>query len=232
MALKSVWNELRQYLRDPRSRRTWSIAARDGIIATAGILLGFTGAGASDATLVMAATTATIAGMLTAGGAEWAEAAAERDAQLQALDEEITALERQRSVEWAEVVRYYRKKGLSRHLAENVASELMVRSPLKVALESGHGILKFTSPAEVLLSGMASCLAYLLGAAIPLIITFIVPINIEAWVIFLAAVVSLTLISIVGARAGQMDISKNIARTLVIGVGTIVISFIVGEIAF
>src|SRR5262249_54742649 len=73
---------LRAAVTDRESLRSWTQVANDGIIATAGILEGFAGAGASSKTLITAGTTATIAGMLSVGGVEWAEAAAERDAQL------------------------------------------------------------------------------------------------------------------------------------------------------
>jgi hypothetical protein len=65
-------------LTDEASLRSWTAVANDGIIATAGILEGFAGAGASDRALLIAATVATIAGMLAAGGAKWAEVDAER----------------------------------------------------------------------------------------------------------------------------------------------------------
>ncbi|KRA80624.1 VIT1/CCC1 transporter family protein [Altererythrobacter sp. Root672] len=232
MARKTLLREMRQYLGDPKSRRTWSLAARDGIVATGGILLGFAGAGAGDRTLLMAATAATVAGMLCAGGAEWSEAAADREAQLNAVAEEIADVEQQREIEQTEVFHYYRSKGLSRDLAHQVAVELMARSPIKAALESGHGILKLTSAAEVWLTGITAALAYLLGAAIPLALTFLLPVAIETRLIVFAVLASLVVTSIVGARAGHMKVGKNILRTLVIGVVTISISYFVGEIAF
>src|SRR5262245_65944958 len=97
---------------DPNALRSWSVVANDGIIATTGILEGFAGAGASHETLVTAATSATIAGMLSAGGSEWAEAAAEREAHLLAVEEEAADLARQPDVELAELVAYYEAKGL------------------------------------------------------------------------------------------------------------------------
>ena len=71
-------------LTDEASLRSWTAVANDGIIATAGILEGFAGAGATDRALLIAATVATIAGMLAAGGAKWAEVDAEREAHLKA----------------------------------------------------------------------------------------------------------------------------------------------------
>src|SRR5215475_1691228 len=85
---------VRAAVTDPDSLRSWSLIANDGIIATAGILEGFAGAGASHATLVTAAASATVAGMVNAGGAEWAEEAAEREAHLSAAEEEAADLAR------------------------------------------------------------------------------------------------------------------------------------------
>lgn len=233
MARRTLPSELGDYLRDRRSWRAWSLSAQDGIIATAGILLGFAGAGAGDATLLVAATAATVAGMLSAGGANWSQAAAEREGQLRALDEERTDIaEWQNTHARSEVVEYYEQKGLDRSLAWRVVNQLMARSPLKTALEYEHGILEVTSRAEVLLTGVFSSLAYALGAAIPFVMTFYLPVNIETWVIFLAVLVSLTFVSLVGARAGHMDVSRTIVRTLTVGVVTIAVSYLVGELAF
>ena len=223
---------LRAGLTDPKSLRSWSLAAKNGIIGTAGILLGFAGAGASDRTLLIAATAATVAGMLSEGGDEWSVAAAEREAQLFALAEEKEERRRQPSAELAGVIAYYEEKGLSPDLAAKVAAQLMVRSPLTTQLESEHGILKLMSRGEVLWAGIGSAIAYGLGAAIPFSITFFLPISVEVWVIALAVLVSLTLISIVGARAGHMNVKHTVFRTMIVGVATITVSYLVGEIAF
>jgi|SRR5688572_4860135 len=233
MARRTLLSELGEYLQDRTSWRAWSLAAQDGIIATAGILLGFAGAGAGDRTLLVAATAATVAGMLSTGGASWSQAAAEREGQLAALDEERTDIaEWQEADSRAEVVEYYEQKGLDRDLAIRVVDQLMVRSPLKTALEYEHGILELTSRAEVLLTGIFTSLAYALGAAVPFIMTFYLPVAIETWVIFIAVLVSLTLTSIVGALTGVMNVPKTIMRTLTVGVLTISVSYLVGEAAF
>ena len=93
-ARPAVLARLRAGLSDPESLRQWRLVANDGIIATAGILEGFAGAGASHRSLLIAATFSTIAGMLAAGGAEWAEAAGERDSQVTAVEDAVDALAR------------------------------------------------------------------------------------------------------------------------------------------
>ena len=73
---------IRAVVTDPESLRSWTAVANDAIIATAGILEGFAGAGADEHALIVAATVATVAGMLAAGGSKFAEVDAEREAQL------------------------------------------------------------------------------------------------------------------------------------------------------
>ncbi|MCJ8054578.1 VIT1/CCC1 transporter family protein [Shinella curvata] len=219
-------------LSDPAERRSATLAANDGIIATAGILEGLAGAGANETTLVMAATAATIAGMLGAGGAKWAEAATEREAQLSAIRQEAAEIRRQPQAELSELAAYYEEKGLNPQLAHEVATELMRRSPLKAQLESEHGILAVMSSADVIRATVGSAFAYALGAAIPLSITIAVPVRLEPGVILAAVAVALTLTSIVGARAGHLNIPFTLLRTLVIGIGTIAVSYLAGRIVF
>lgn len=96
--------------RGARFFRSWTIDANDGIIATAGILEGFAGAGATHTTLLTPATATTIAGALGLGGATWAEEAAEREAQLELADEERADLAADAGAEVAELAAYYEQK--------------------------------------------------------------------------------------------------------------------------
>lgn len=223
---------LRAAVADRESLRSWTQVANDGIIATAGILEGFAGAGASDRTLITAATTATIVGMLSVGGAEWAEAAAERDGQLTAAEEEAAEIARQPHVEHAEVVAYYEEKGLTPELAREVADQLMAHDPVDAQLESEHGIFEIMSRSETVRAGIGSAIAYLLGAAIPLIVTVVVPAAVESSLILAAVFVSLIVTSGIGARTGHMNLPRTLARALTVGLGTMAISYLAGSLIF
>jgi len=217
---------------DREALRSWTQIANDGVIATAGILEGFSGAGASDRTLITAATTATIVGMLSVGGAEWAEAAAEREAQLATADEEAAQIARQPDVELAELVAYYEAKGLTPQLAREVADQLMARDALDAQLESEHGILDIISRGETVRAGVGSAIAYLLGAAIPLIVTVVVPVAVEGRLILAAVFGSLIVTSAIGARTGHMNLPRTLARALTVGLGTMAVSYLAGSLIF
>jgi VIT1/CCC1 family predicted Fe2+/Mn2+ transporter len=130
------------------------------------------------------------------------------------------------------LVAYYEAKGLSPELAREVARELMAHDALDAQLESEHGILEVKSRADVVRAGVGSTVAYALGAAIPLLITLTGRVTAEAWTILVAVLVSLTVTSIVGARTGHMNLRRTLTRTLVVGIWTMGVSYLVGKLLF
>ncbi|WP_345763530.1 VIT1/CCC1 transporter family protein [Diaminobutyricibacter sp. McL0608] len=108
----------------------------------------------------------------------------------------------------------------------------MAGDALAAQLESEHGIVEIMSRSAPALGGTGAGIAFIAGAAIPLIITVLVPGSVEAWAILLAVVVSLTLTSIIVARSGGTAAWRMIVRTLTVGVGTLVVSFLVGRLVF
>jgi vacuolar iron transporter family protein len=223
---------IKAVLADDASLRSWTAVANDGIIATAGILEGFAGAGATDQALLVAATVATIAGMLAAGGAKWAEIDAEREAHLQAAADEAASLAMEPEAELDELTAFYVAKGLTPELARQVAEQLSARNALAAQLESEHGILEVITRTEAIVAGVGASIAYLIGAAIPLLITIFAPVAIEAWAIVAAVAVSLVVTSVVGARTGHMHVGRTVARTLAVGLGTLAVSYALGQLIF
>jgi len=230
-AAPSAWQRMRASFPRPQSFRSWTIDANDGIIGTSGILEGFAGAGASHSVLVTAASAATIAGAVGLGGATWAEAAAEREAQLE-LAEELAEIAADPAAELAELAGFYERKGLSPALAREVAEQLTAHDALAAQLESEHGIDELMSPVEPVVEGVSAALAFALGAAVPLAITLVVSTAVESWAILVAAVASLSLTSLVASGAGDLSVRRTLVRTLVVGVGTLGVSYLAGRVLF
>ena len=226
------WERLRASFPRPQSFRSWTIDANDGIIGTSGILEGFAGAGASHSVLVTAASAATIAGALGLGGATWSEAAAEREAQLELAEEELAQLAADPAGEVEELTAHYERKGLTPELAREVAEQLTAHDALAAQLEAEHGIDEVMAPTQPVVEGVSAGIAFALGAAVPLAITLVVSTAVESWAILLAAVVSLTLTSLVASGAGDLSVRRTLARTLVVGIGTLGVSYLAGRILF
>ena len=226
--LARVW----EGLTDRSKLLAWSIIANDGIIATAGLLEGFAGAGADDRVLLMAATAATLAGMLAVGGVEWMEASVEREAQLSLVAEEQREIDADPEQELADLAAHYEQRGVSPELAIQVAQQLMAHDPLAAQLDSEHGIREMTSVGDPVLAGVGGALAFGLGALIPLLITLMFPVGIEATAILVAVVISLSLTSVVTARLGETPLWRTLLRSLLVGVGTLLVSYAVGSLLF
>jgi VIT1/CCC1 family predicted Fe2+/Mn2+ transporter len=215
-----------------RSFRSWTIDANDGIIATAGILEGFAGAGATDTVLLTAATAATVSGAFALGGATWAEEAAEREVQVALAAEERSELASDPDSQVAELAAHYEEKGLAPELAREVAEQLTAHDALAAQLEAEHDIDEVMSPAAPVWAGVSSALAFASGAVIPLLITVVVPVSRESWAIAVAVAVSLALTSLVATRLGQLSASRTLVRTLAVGLGTMAVSYLVGRLLF
>ncbi|WP_223694913.1 VIT1/CCC1 transporter family protein [Leifsonia poae] len=230
--MPSLIIRFRDAVADAASLRSWTVDANDGIIATAGVLEGFAGAGASDATLLTAALVATVAGGLSLGGAKWSESAAERDAQLAVAREEAVQLALSPEDEIVELAGYYESKGVAAGLARQVAEQLTAADALGAQLEAEHGIREVMSRGAPVWAGVTASAAYVLGAFIPLLITILVPGRLEAWAVLVAVVLSLVLTSIVSARSGHTTVWRTIARSVAVGVGTLGVSYLVGALIF
>lgn len=230
--MASLLTRFRSAVTDAASLRSWTVDANDGIIATAGVLEGFAGAGATDATLLTAAIVATVAGGLSLGGAKWSEEAAERDAQLRVAQEEAEQLALSPDEEMLELAEYYERKGVSADLARRVAEQLTVADALGAQLEAEHGIRSVMSRGAPVWAGVTASIAFVLGALVPLVITAQVPGKLEAWAVLLAVVVSLILTSIVSARSGHTGVLRTMARSLTVGVGTLAASYLAGLLIF
>ena len=226
----SSWTVLLARFRDAAARRSWTIEANDGIIATAGILLGFARAGASNRVLLFTAAAATIAGGVGVGGAEWAEDAAERESQLVLAEKEQQEIATNPLAEVDELAAYWESKGLAPDLAHQVAEQLSARDALAAQLDWEYGFDEPMPKYAPVWTGVTATIAYMVGALIPLLITYFVPVKVETWAILSAVLVALALTSLISARASDLVPKRMLARTVALGVVMVAVSFVAGEI--
>jgi VIT1/CCC1 family predicted Fe2+/Mn2+ transporter len=224
------WAGLRARFRDTSAYRSWTIEANDGIIATAGLLFGFAGAGASNRVLLFTAAAATIAGGLSVGGASWAGEAAERDAQLLYAQRERHDLATDPHGELEELARHWEQRGLTPETAEEVARQLTAHDALAAQLEWEYSFDEPMPATFAIWFGVGAGLAYMVGALVPLLITYFAPVDVEPWAILAAVTITLVLSSMVASRTAELHPRRMLARTLVVGVLTLAVSYAAGEV--
>ena len=138
--MRIAWHTVLAELLDAAVARSMIVEANDGIVATAGVVEGFAGAGATGPSLLIAALSTMLAGGIALAGARYAEEAAEREARLAVIEEERRQLATSPGQELAELAAFYQAKGLSADLARDVASELSAANALAAHVEVEHGL--------------------------------------------------------------------------------------------
>lgn len=206
--------------------------ANDGIIGTAGVLQGFSGAGGSARTLIVASASTMIAGSVAQFGAQFAQDSAERDAQVRLIEEEAASIAADPSAEIAELAARFTDRGVPPDLAHEVAEDMHEHDPLGAQLEQEYGIQEPMSRLAPVLSGLRAALGFALGSALPLVVLLLYPSAWESRVLFAAVVLSLCLTSVLIAVSSGTSVRRAIFRTVSIGVLSMAISYVAGLIVF
>ena len=209
--------------------RGFVIDMNEGIVATAGVIEGLLGAGADTETIVVATLAATVAGAISLGGARFAEAAMEPDAEALLIDEHARQLALSPDEELAELAAHYEAEGLTADLAHQVAEQLSQRDALAAHVDAEHGIdLDERGPRPIvtaLLTGSASAI----GSVFVLLVAILTPSEWRIASSLLAVSVSLAGTSIVLARWGQVPVARTILRTVVVGLIAMLATLLIGS---
>lgn len=211
-------------------RRMLRIHANDGLIAAAGIIQGLNSAGATGAEATVAALATMIIGGLLVFGAEYGEAAAERDSQRAIVEAERLRLEMSPHEEFVELVEIYRAKGLSGRVAREVAQELSDKDALAAQLDAEYGIAELGAIVRPVRVGSWCAAAFVVGSAIPLPFLTIFQVLAREIALFVIVTLALTASAVIGARSDRTNATQAVLRTLGIGLGTMGISLFAGTL--
>src|SRR3954451_14236058 len=228
--VRNGWGTALAEVQDVTVARSMIVEANDGIVATAGVVEGFAGAGATGPSLVIAALATMLAGGIALAGARYAEETAEREARLAVIEEERRQLVTSPGQELAELAALYQAKGLSAELAREEASELSAADALAAHVEVEHGLSMRDAPSAPLAIAAAAGGAFAAGAAIPLLAVLIAPDDWRPGVVFVAAIVSLAITSLILAKLGRTHVRGVMVRSVLVGVTAMVLSLATGSL--
>jgi vacuolar iron transporter family protein len=215
---------------DPGRVREHAVDANDGIIASAGIVEGLLGAGASYTILLVAAVAAMVGGGLALGGMRYAEAAEEREAQQATLEAERRRIDLTPAEEEIELAELYQARGLSPQLARAVAAELSAGDALAAHAEAEYGIVLPDRRAAAWAIAVLAGSAFALGAGAPLLVVVLAPPALRSAVMILAVVAALSLTALVIALLGGTNIARTMGRTVSIGLATMLLTYLGGSL--
>lgn len=215
------------------SRLNWLragvLGANDGIISTAGIVVGVAGATPGAGAVLVAGVAALVAGALSMGGGEYVSVSTQADTEAAAIAKEKHELETMPDVELEELAGMYRQRGLSHDLAHEVAVELTAGDALAAHAEIELGIDPYerTSAWQAAFSSM---LSFTLGALLPLLAISLPPLSARVPVTLVAVAAALTITGWVSARLGGAPVARAVTRNVSVGLLAMAVTFGIGTL--
>lgn len=206
------------------------LGANDGIVSTAGVVMGVAGATDDSGTIVIAGIAALTAGALSMGAGEYVSVSTQRDSEKSILDLEAKELQQMPRTEERELAAMYVEKGLSPETAEKVARELTEHDALRAHADIEFGIDpdNLTNPWH---AAWASMLAFTVGALLPLLVVAFVPDAVRVLVTVLSTVAALALTGFVSARIGYSPRLPAVVRNVSGGLLAMGVTYLIGMLA-
>jgi VIT1/CCC1 family predicted Fe2+/Mn2+ transporter len=205
------------------------LGANDGIVSTAGIVLGVAAADTARSTILTAGVAGLVAGSLSMALGEYVSVSSQRDTEQADIAKERYELATVPERELAELTGIYRAKGLSPDLARQVAEELSAGDVLEVHLREELGITEATR-ARPVQAASSSALAFAAGAALPLAAIALAGSSTRILVTLLVALVALALLGGLAARLGGAPVTRAVARVLLGGATALGLTMLIGDL--
>ncbi|MGV4985163.1 VIT1/CCC1 transporter family protein [Streptomyces sp. NRAIS4] len=215
------------------SRLNWLraavLGANDGIVSTAGIVVGVAGATQSRSTLLTAGLAGLLAGSMSMAAGEYVSVSTQRDSEMAALAVEKRELREQPEAELRELTTLLEERGLSREVAREAAEQLTARDPLKAhaRVELGIDPEELTNPWH---AAWASFLAFTVGALLPLLAIVLPPADRRLPVTVVSVLAALVLTGWTSARLGAADPKRAVLRNMVGGAMAMAVTYAAGRL--
>ncbi len=187
------------------------LGANDGIVSTASLVLGVAAAGASTENILIAGVAGLVAGAMSMAAGEYVSVSSQADTEHADLERERKELAADPVHEHAELTAIYAKRGLDVALAAKVATQLMAHDALGAHARDELGISE-TLTARPVQAALASAGTFAVGATLPLVIVFLVPMSALMWAVSGGALVFLALLGSLAARAGGAAVMTAAVR--------------------
>jgi len=203
------------------------LGANDGIVSTAGIVIGVAAATTDRGAIATAGVAGLAAGAMSMAAGEYVSVSTQRDTEQALLAKERQELHEMPEEELEELTQIYEGKGLSRELAEQVAHQLTEHDALGAHAEAELGIdpHDLTNPWH---AAWASMIAFTLGALLPLLAVLLVPVTVRIPVTAAAVVVALVVTGWLSATLGDAPRVRAVARNVVGGVAAMLVTYGIG----
>ena len=233
MTKKSLIREIKMPETHKSHRIGWLraavLGANDGIVSTASLIVGIAAANTSKEAIVLAGVAGLVAGGMSMAAGEYVSVSSQADTERADLALEKDALENKPQEEQEELAKIYEQRGLEPELASQVAVQLMKHDALGAHARDEIGISEISN-ANPLQAAFSSALTFTLGAALPLLAAWIMPLENLIWAVTLSSLLFLAFLGGLAAFAGGASLLKGAVRVTFWGALAMALTAGVGQI--
>lgn len=210
--------------------RAGVLGANDGIVSTAGLVVGVAAATTDRGSLLTAGVAGLVAGAVSMALGEYVSVSTQRDAERSLLIKERRELDEQPEQELAELAALYEAKGLSADTAQTVARELTEHDPFAahVDVELGIDPDALTNPWQ---AAASSAVSFISGALLPLLSILLLPASQRIPVTFVVVLLALALTGTISARLGGAPSRPAVTRIVIGGAIAMAVTYAIGQLA-
>jgi len=204
------------------------LGANDGIVSTAGLVVGVAGATGERGTLLTAGLAGLLAGSMSMAAGEYVSVSTQRASEKAALAVERRELREQPVAELAELTGLLEARGLSAEVAREAAEQLTEKDALRAhaRVELGIDPDELTNPWH---AAAASFLAFTVGALLPLLAIVLPPAGARLYVTVASVLAALVLTGWASARLGVAPVGPSVARNVCGGALAMAVTYAAGS---
>ncbi|RUO28806.1 hypothetical protein CWE12_10865 [Aliidiomarina sedimenti] len=203
------------------------LGANDGILSTASLVIGVAAAAAGKEAVLLAGVAGAVAGALSMGAGEYVSVSSQADLERADIELERDHQNADPAFELEELTQIYINRGLSRSLARDVASQLMNQDALAAHARDELGINP-NFKARPLKAATSSAAAFSIGAALPLVASWLLPPSQLVAGVASSSLLFLALLGAFAARTGGASVIKGAMRVALWGAGAMLVTALVG----
>lgn len=192
------------------------LGANDGLISTSSLLVGLAASSPSQTILLLTGLAALTAGAISMAAGEYISVSSQADTEKADILKERFELANHPQRELFELTKIYEMRGLSTELAQQVAQALTKHDALEAHARDEIGLTELSS-AKPLQAAFASALSFVIGAIIPVIGIFLLPIQGLAWSLPILSLIGLAILGVFSAYLGGAKILPAVVRIVVWG---------------
>ncbi len=209
--------------------RAGVLGANDGIISTAGLVIGVAAATTSTSAIATAGIAGLTAGAVSMALGEYVSVSTQRDTEHALVEKERSELQTMPEAERVELVQMLGERGLTEATSNIIADELSDQDTLRTHLTIELGIDQ-DEIAKPWAAALSSAIAFTVGAALPLLAILLPPASVRIAVSFVAVLIGLAITGALSAYLGGAPKGPAMARLVIGGGLAMAVTYGIGQL--